>query len=108
MRAIEEIEEIGRIKGQLQRLTLEIQRLERNNDILQEDQRALSEEWERLRIARLYDLYNSQLEAEIQRLMPRWQISMARSEELIAERQRLQSEQRRLRLQLFTRFFLTF
>ena len=70
--------------------------------IFEEDQRALSEEWERLRIAHLYDLYNSQLEAEMQRLMPRWQISMARSEELIAERQRLQSEQQRLRSQLQT------
>ena len=78
--------------GQLRILVLEMQ-------ISTEDQRALSEV-ERLR--------NSQLEAEIQRLMTRLRMSMARSEELIAERQRLQSEQRRLRLQLFTRFFLTF
>jgi len=81
------MEEIDRISRQQQRIILELKRLERNNIIFQE-RRALMEEWEILR--------NSQSEAEMQRLIPRLQRSITRSEELIAERIRLDAEQRGL------------
>ena len=81
------MEEIDRINRQERGLRLELERLERNNIIFQE-RRALMEEWEILR--------NSQSEAEMQRLIPRLQRSITRSEELIAERLRLEAEQRGL------------